>query len=316
MHSTLCLLFLGLGILTNSCTRVPDKIEPKVNYVIQDRYFLQLPSPFLPLTEEEKQEDWGKEYQIAMGFAHELDLYQAITGFKRAFFIIPPKEKQRKIELDYEILLCYYMGKKYYEAIYTFENSQLHFVDNSFPAYQDLLIVLFDSYTQLNESSKAERILEYMKIYFPSMAEKLDLSKNMQEGNIDILTQFASSPEYGYVKELLSTYQEGKKSIQKAQTLNAFMPGAGYFYIGQKSSAITAFLLNGLFIGASYYFFEKGNIPAGIIFAGFETGWYFGGIYGAGEEAKFYNERVYERYATPLMNQKKLFPTLSLQYAF
>ena len=53
-----------------------------------------------------------------------------------------------------------------------------------------------------------------------------------------------------------------------------------------------------------------------MIFAGFEMGWYFGGIYGAGEEAKFYNERVYEAYATPMMNQRKLFPALSLQYAF
>lgn len=299
-----------------SCTRVPNQIEPQVDYTIQDRYILQLPNPFPPLSPEEKKEDWIKEYQIGMGFARELDLYQAITAFKRASFLLDPMERKRKAEMHYEILLCYYIGKKYYEATATFENSDLHFVDGSFPAYQDLLTILFDCYTRLKEDQKADKVFAHIETYYPETAEKLTLSTNLQQGNIEAVEAFAKIPEYDYLNSFLDTYQKNKKSISKAQTLNAIIPGAGYFYLGQKSSAMTAFLLNGLFIGASYYFFDKGNIPAGIIFAGFEMGWYFGGIYGAGEEAKFYNERVYETYATPMMNQRKLFPALSLHYAF
>jgi len=48
----------------------------------------------------------------------------------------------------------------------------------------------------------------------------------------------------------------------------------------------------------------------------FEAGWYFGGIYGAGEEAKYYNERVYEKEANALLNEKKLFPVLMLGHSF
>lgn len=309
-------LILFSTLLLTSCTRVPEQIEPKIDYAVQDKYLLQLPSPFPPLSEFEKKEDWTKEYRIAMGFAHELDLYQAITSFKRTLYLLPSYEKERKPEIEYEILLCYYIGKKYQEAIHTFENTSLHFVDATFPAYEDLLIILFDSYTHLQESAKADRILEYLRLCFPQTAAKLTLAHNLEKANFPAIQEAAKTPEYSYLNNFLDTYNSQKKSISKAQTLNAVIPGAGYLYLGQKQTAMTAFLVNGLFIGASCYFLTSGNIPAGVIFAGFEAGWYFGGIYGAGQEAKFYNERIYERYATPLMNQRKLFPILSLRYAF
>src|SRR6267154_5924462 len=122
LFSLYCLFFL-LG----SCQRVPDKIEPTLSYAVQDKYLLALPSPFPPLTEEEKNKEWGREMQIGFGFAHQLDLYQAITSFKRAEFLIPPEEKTRLHEAQYEILLCYYMGKKWKDVIYTFDRSQLRY---------------------------------------------------------------------------------------------------------------------------------------------------------------------------------------------
>ena len=309
-------LLVILSLFVGSCTRVSDQIEPQIDCMAQDRYLSQLPSPFAPLTEEEQKTDWGKEVIIARGFAAELNLYEAITTFKRAIYLMPKKEKQRKVELEYDMLLCYYLGGKYYEVIYTFDHTDLHFIDTHFVVCQDLLIMLFDSYTKLHEDLKAERILAYITQCFPLAAEKLILSVDLRDGNLPSIESFSKNPEYNYLPPLLSDYNANKKSVQKAQVFNSLLPGAGYLYLGQKQSAMTALLLNGLFIGASCYFFEKGNIPAGLIFTGFEAGWYFGGIYGAGEEAKFYNERVYEKYATPLMNKRGLFPGLSLQYAF
>ena len=122
----------------------------------------------------------------------------------------------------------------------------------------------------------------------------------------------------GHLSDLsLSELIEFFCNQRKSGRLKVLYPrGAGYFYLGQKQSGITALLLNGLFIGASVYFFEDGNIPAGIIFTSFEAGWYFGGIYGAGLEAKYYNERLYESMATPMMHRERLFPILMLNYAF
>ena len=53
-----------------------------------------------------------------------------------------------------------------------------------------------------------------------------------------------------------------------------------------------------------------------MIFTTFEAGWYFGGIYGVGEETKFYNERIYESRATTMMNQSKMFPVFMIRHAF
>ena len=45
-------------------------------------------------------------------------------------------------------------------------------------------------------------------------------------------------------------------------------------------------------------------------------GWYFGGIYGAGEAAKFYNETIYNEKMGPVMQEKGLFPIFMLNFAF
>ena len=115
---------------------------------------------------------------------------------------------------------------------------------------------------------------------------------------------------------MLDRYYLEKKSVAKAQTFNALLPGAGYLYLGQKKSALTAFLLNGLFIAAAYEFFHHRHVAAGIITTSFEAGWYFGGIYGAGEEAKYFNEKAYERNASRTLHEYNLFPVLMMLYAF
>ena len=114
----------------------------------------------------------------------------------------------------------------------------------------------------------------------------------------------------------INSYEKQKKSISRAQFLNAVCPGAGYLYIGQKKSALTALLINGLFIAAAYEFFHRGYTAAGIITSSFELGWYCGGIYGAGEEAKYYNERIYEKKVGTAMNSEGYFPIYMLKYTF
>jgi len=305
--------FLGFS----SCQRVPDKIEPTLSYSVQDKYFLALPSPFPPLTAEEKSKDWGREMQVGFGFAHQLDLYQAITAFKRAEFLIPPEEKARSLEIQYEILLCYYMGKKWKDAIYTFDHTELRHVEQDFPALHDLLFILYEAYQQEKMDAQAERTLRLILLYYPEEGQKLILSHALGKGDIPAVREIASTPPpKPYLDDFLTQYESQKKSVGKAQGLNAILPGAGYLYLGQTQSAVTAFFLNGLFIAASVYFFEQGNIAAGVIFTSFEAGWYFGGIYGAGLEAKAYNERLYESMATPMMARERLFPALMLNYAF
>jgi hypothetical protein len=309
------LFFLVFSALVfSACHRVSDTIEPTLSCVVQDRYLLSLPSPFPPLSDEEKSKDWGREVQIGFGFAHELDLYQAITAFKRAEFLIPSDETMRSLEVQYEILLCYYIGKKFRDVIYTFDHSRLRYADMNFPAMHDMMLIMYEAYTQEGMGPQAERTLRMIQNYYPEEAEKLAISDALVLGNIPVLKTMDNSQPY--LENFLTAYDSQKKSVGKAQGLNALLPGAGYLYLGQRQSATTSFLLNGLFIAASAYFFCDGNVPAGIIFTSFEAGWYFGGIYGVGLEAKIYNERLYETMATPMMHKERLFPALMLNYAF
>lgn len=298
-----------------SCSRVSEKLEPQVCYTVQDRYLKQLPAPFEPLNPLESGSDWGKEYLIGQHFARELDLYRAVTAFRRAEILAPSDLKERRLEMQYEILLCYYLGKRYEDVDTAFTNSELGNTDAQFPAYNDLLVILYDTYQQLCNPEKAEQILQLMQE--PKIREGLELSTTLQQADLSTLRcwdcQSAFSP---LVSEILACYDSEKKSIRTAQWLSAIIPGAGYFYVGQRQTGVTALLVNGLFITAAVQFFRHGYTAAGIITTSFEAGWYFGGIIGAGQEAKVYNERLYERCATPLMNKNGLFPVFMLQYAF
>jgi tetratricopeptide (TPR) repeat protein len=310
--------FLAIAFLiASSCYRVPDKIDPRISYQIQDQHFARLSSAFPPLSPAEKGSDWGKEYIIGRAFAEELDLYRAVSTFKRAAILLPEGDLSRKLEIQYDILLCFFLGKRYDEAIESFDKSDLSRVDKSFPAYHDLLLVLYECYREMDDPEKQQRIYELMEKSYPDTAEKIRLSRAIREGDLAQVDCFAQGfKQDSYLDDLLNCYWSEKKSVATAQFLNAILPGAGYLYIGQRKSAFTAFLLNGLFIAAAVQFFRHRHVAAGVITTGFEAGWYFGGIYGAGEEAKFYNERLYERNASHVLNERHLFPSLMMKYEF
>src|SRR3990167_6793986 len=109
-------------LLFSSCYRVEDKLEPNISYNLDEKFFQSLQNPSTPLTDEEKKEDFAKEFIIAKRFAEEMDLYRAITNFKRAE-ILADSQNCRFLEIQYNILLCYFLAKKYEDVILTFEKS-------------------------------------------------------------------------------------------------------------------------------------------------------------------------------------------------
>ncbi len=309
--------FLFLSLLISSCYRVEDKLEPKMSYSLDETHINSLKTPFKNLSDEEKKEDWSKEYIIAKAFAKDLDLYRAITNFKRAKILINKDNIYRVQEIDYKILLSYYLAKKPSDVIETFEKSTLECVDKSFEAYEDLLLILFESYKELKDEDKTEKILELLQETAPQIEKQIVLSTALIDADLKKIEFLANqNPSKDNLLTMIESYKMQKKSVATAQTLNAILPGAGYLYIGQKKSALTALLLNGLFIYSSYEFLSRGWTAAGVITLSFEAGWYFGGIYGAGEEAKFYNERIYEESNTPMMKKEKYFPAFMIKYGF
>ncbi len=340
-----------------------ENISPKLSYVVHDDYLQTLHSIFPPLENEEKTTDWGKEYLIAISFAGELDLYGAITAFKRAAVLIPAENMQRRREIDYQIINAYYLAGMYKSVIESFDKSLLANTEPTFAAFHDLVVMLYDSLTHEKSKERAERMLKTMERYFPYEKMKMEISEAIITGNLQLMkmqkvdnlieTSIASlessldidffSESEGSIKpdasshhlssknleslyhlkdckeasiDILKDYHSARKNPYMAGGLNALLPGLGYLYLGQKQSAFTALMLNSLTTAAAYYFYRNDNIPAALLTLSFESGWYFGGIYGAKEEATFYNTRMYEKASHYRMRDHKLYPILMLRHGF
>lgn len=312
------LLFSFLLIITlplTSCTTPKVPFSPKNLHEPCPLDILKKPSPFAPLDQVEKTQDFAKEYVIGLFFAHEADFYRAITAFKRALILLENSSHARYTEIEYYIILSYYLGKKYDEALSSFDQSTLRgHLSQAFPAFSDLLVILYDSASKVEDKCYAQKVLQKISLLYPQLGLKLETYQLIAQGDMDKVISKPSTPVV--FTSLFRNYSLEKKSIKRAEMLNTFLPGAGYLYVGQKSTAFTALVVNTLFIYASYQFFQRGYIPLGIIMASLEGGWWVGGIYGAGRAAAQFNEVKYEQYSRKGLDQTCLYPILQLNFLF
>jgi len=298
-------------ILLCGCQSRMSEIDPKIDYTLSTPAIKCLPSAFPALDIEEYKQSWAKELYLGNAFAREGDLYRAISCYKRALFLLPPQYVERRLQIEFEILQSYYLGKKFSDVITIYEEKGLREVSECFPAKQDLLIMVYEAYQASNRCEEAQRILEKLQTLHPEKGQQLQQYEAVQNVHLATLSKMSEASA-----SFVDSYVRCAKSESKAKTLNALLPGAGYLYMGQQQTALTAFIVNALFVAAAYHFFNHGNIAAGIITSSLEFGWYYGGIHGAGQAAKIYNEMVYENLARDYLQQNRLFPSLMLRYAF
>lgn len=301
----------------SGCQKYCDEFTPNIEYVPFPYVIQCRPSAFPPLSSEECRTDWGKELRIAYVFAQEQDYYRAITAFKRTLVLLPPKELDRKNQTEYAIFQSYYLARKYQEAVEVFEASALQNVSKEFPAFKDLLVMLYECYVKINSETKAARIYQILECEYPTEATGLGISSAFLKADfVAIQAKAKDSPYENDITDLLYEYSTVAKSPERARLYQAMLPGAGYYYVGQKNAALSSLLINTLFIWAACQFFAKGNIAAGIITTSLETGWYFGGINGAGLAAREFNERTYEVNSREFLRCRSLFPILMLETSF
>lgn len=312
-------LFLRVALVLAlvSCQTTHQKMEPEITCPLPCSRINHLPSAFPTLSCEERQQAWGNELMMGNAFARECDFYRAITCYKRALILIPPEEIDRRLQLDYELILCYYLGGKYHEALNIFQMSDVSQADSSFPGFQSLLLMIYECYLQTHEEDKASCVLEIIQKFSPETAEDLFLYQTLKTGEIDAARSLISQHrETKTITQEFAFYDQFVKSPRLARTLNALLPGAGYYYIGQRRSAVTSFIINALFTAATYQFFQRGYPAAGAIALSLEMGWYLGGINGAGLEAQAFNTCLYENVSRKILTEHECFPVLMFQTSF
>lgn len=264
---------------------------------------------------EERQQPWAQELLVGEAFGEELDFYRAITAYKRALILMPLNRKERREQAEYGILLAYYLAGKYNDATAFFYRTSLMKVGPEFPAYEELLLLLEDSFRQTGECDKAASLLQSLDQ--TKDGEKLRLGDAVASADFVTMDNYlARHPENVDLSAFLCDYRSEALSPSLAARLNGLLPGAGYWYVGQKRAAVTSFLINALFIWATYSFFDHGHIAAGIVTLSFECGWYFGGMQGAREAAIAYNKYCYERRAKNFLVNERLFPVLMFTTGF
>lgn len=312
-------LIVGLALTFVGCQPICQEqaFEPILPSPLPIHSIEGLPSAFPCLSEDEQQQVWAKELLIGDAFAKECDFYRAITCYKRAIVLLPPNAIERRLQLDYDLMLCYYLGSKYQEALNIFEASDLSQADPSFPAFNHLLLIIYESYLQTKQDDKAECVLEIIRKFSPETADDVLLYRHLKTGEIEaarcVMSQHRDSEK---MEKDFAFYDQFAKSPRKARLLNAILPGAGYYYVGQRRSALTSFIINALFTAASYQFFHRGYIAAGAITTSLEMGWYFGGINGAGIEAQEFNTRLYEGVSRKILTEHDCFPVLMFETSF
>jgi len=310
-------LIAGLALTQVGCQPACQKMEPVITCPLPVHRLSTLPSAFSPLSAEEREQEWAKELMIGDVFAKECDFYRAITCYKRALILLPTAAIKRRLQLDYDLVLCYYLGGKYQESINIFEASDLSQANSDFPAFNHLLLIVYDCYLQTHQEEKGDCVLEIIRKFSPESAADLFLYQTLKEGEMEkgrcLIAQHQGGEE---MERDFAFYDQFSKSPKKARLLNALLPGAGYYYVGQRRSAITSFIINALFTAAAYQFFRHGYPAAGLITSSLEAGWYLGGINGAGIEAQEFNTRLYEGISRKALTEHFCFPVLMFETSF
>src|SRR5690606_13804553 len=109
---------------------------------------------------------------------------------------------------------CYYLASKYQEVIDIFETSHLLDATPEFPAFGQLLTMLYDSYLQLGLTEKACRLLAVIEMGNPEVSHKL--KSYVALTNAD----FVGIQLLGFEESLIIPYELEKKSVKKAKMLN------------------------------------------------------------------------------------------------
>jgi hypothetical protein len=103
------------------------------------------------------------------------------------------------------------------------------------------------------------------------------------------------------------------KSPRTAGLLAGILPGAGHLYLGKPGQAISAFVLNGLFLTGAALAFHESLEVVGAILLYFEAGWYLGNIKSAADGARDMNSQQRQTWNSHLKTTHTL-PVVTLEY--
>lgn len=309
-----CLLLL---VSTTGCIKVPEEPVVHITTTLLPAAVEKLPSP-VQLTSDEVKTSWGEEYFLGTQFAKCGDYYRATTCFHRSLFLLPSGSPHYS-EVFHALILTYSLAGKYDQVCSSYERYLDKIVVRDQYLAIDCIMLIYEAYSHQNRQNEASSLLETLpktETTFQTLSLYQTLMRNSEDCFSEALkiSSGLTANQKEELSHLVALYRDSKKHPETAASLNALLPGAGYVYVREYQTAATAFLLNGLFMAATWQFFSLHQPAAALIAGGFEVGWYAGGIVGAHLAATTYNERLREQLLKNYLLKYKLFPLNQLHY--
>jgi tetratricopeptide (TPR) repeat protein len=213
--------------------------------------------------------------------------FRAITEALRFVFDYPesPYVGEMKILIgdsysnggDEEKALSHYLTfvRKYPDSKYVpevfFRIGKLYAGNRDYDSAKDYFIkILSHQKTSASLMNKSHKWMILLSLLLEKSDE--DLKKLME--------QYQLSSDQHIMSMVEEYHTQNFKSPTTAGIL-AVIPGAGHLYIGRKRDALSAFILNGLFIWGAIESFDSNHNGLGVLLVAFGSGWYAGNIYSA-----------------------------------
>jgi tetratricopeptide (TPR) repeat protein len=237
-------------------------------------------------------------FEFARSLQENHDYARAITEYQRHLSYYPDSDYRPVVERN--LLRCYYEAGQYRQAI-GYGESVLG--NASHPESDEIRFYVGAASFKRTDYVKAEFYFgELGRENGPSrdkaqMAQGLTLAYELEwEKSWRLFEQIDDTSAYS-IKALgcARLAREGANLKYKDPTLAgvaAIIPGLGYLYAGYPKTALSAFVVNALFIWGTYEAFRNDLPGLGATLAVFGIGWYSGNIYGSVTSAKRRNMKM------------------------
>ncbi|RYU90264.1 membrane protein insertion efficiency factor YidD [Mucilaginibacter terrigena] len=220
---------------------------------------------------------------------------QALLEIKRVEFNQPFNN-----EVFVNELICLKTLNEYEKAIYAYETQCPALYKN----HPEILYQLATIYYKLDNIDKANQVIstglaapqnDYQKGRFYALQGLLYANKYDWPAAKASFMQLKALPYRADVTEsnlrLIEKAQLLKYKSPAKASLLSIIPGLGYAYTGHPQTAISSFILNGVFAYATYSSIQKKNYGLASLTGLFSLSFYIANIYGSGQSAKRHNDQ-------------------------
>ncbi len=241
--------------------------------------------------------EWdNKEVSFIKNLINNQFYREALLEINRINFFKP---KLNSVELFVNKIICYKALDEYEKAIFEFENSRnIMFKKNS-----DLVLNISKIFIELDNLPKSLELINNSlktETEFEIRSNFLELKGYVQAKNGKLnesLTSFNQMKELNIfpkkAENYISIVNQGKNLKQKSPTtagLLSIIPGAGYYYTGNKQTALTSLVLNSILFYATANNIKNENYGMAALTGIFNLAFYIGNIQGSILRAKKMNK--------------------------